>query len=412
LTAQPKGLSILLFPLLAAFPVRFLRVVLWLQVALDTAVILSLLQFVSALFRDKRQFWPRLLASLVVVVQPFTAIMVSSVYTEQIAEFFTFFGILFLCRFLLSRKLVSMALGCLLLSGASILRIDLLAMNVAILGLAGLWDLARHTTRKNFLNWAVAGFCLVSLPLGMVGLQAYSTGELGLVRNEFPYSGYNAWMRTWFASEKRQYEVLGWGVGQSNWAAFEIKNFPPRAFDSETERKRVAALLSAWRATDYSKEIDQGFANLAANKETEHWLRNFFAIPLLRMVCYWVNTDGAQTFLRIVPIARPFSILYAGCVTALRFALIVLAAVGTYAVWFQQARSPLAISTLGRLASAMLFLRTAELGILGSLVSAGLMEARYVIVVTPFFLFLGIVGIHFISVTKTAKRCAAARSRS
>jgi hypothetical protein len=146
---------------------------------------------------------------------------------------------------------------------------------------------------------------------------------------------------------------------------------------------------------------------LAVKREAEHWLRNYIGIPLQRMACYWFTTDGAQTFLRVIPISRPFSTLYVGYITALRFMLIVLAAVGTYAVWFKQARSIQVISVFGRIGSAMLFLRTVELGILGTLVGAGLMEARYVIVVTPFLLFLAIVGFHFICIGVSAKRTAA-----
>jgi hypothetical protein len=76
----------------------------------------------------------------------------------------------------------------------------------------------------------------------------------------------------------------------------------------------------------------------------------------------------------------------------------VLAAVGTYAVWFKHSRSIQAIAVFGRIGSAMLFLRTVELGILGPFVWAGLMEARYVIVVMPFLLFLAIVGSHFVCI--------------
>jgi glycosyltransferase involved in cell wall biosynthesis len=87
----------------------------------------------------------------------------------------------------------------------------------------------------------------------------------------------------------------------------ELSTFPARAFDSAAERDRVAELLETWHTGGYTGSVDRGFQQLGLEKFKQHPLRSFILLPLLRMIHYWINIEGAQTYLRVLSLRRPFS---------------------------------------------------------------------------------------------------------
>jgi hypothetical protein len=118
-------------------------------------------------------------------------------------------------------------------------------------------------------------------------------GFVSLDKIKLWHPGYYTWIRSWFAIEKIEYDRFAWDVGTANWAGFDVANFPSRAFDSTEERNRMAELMVTWRTTGYSDSIDRGFQELGVEKFRQHPLRRFVLIPLLRMIHYWINIDGA-----------------------------------------------------------------------------------------------------------------------
>jgi hypothetical protein len=209
--------------------------------------------------------------------------------------------------------------------------------------------------------------------------------------------GYHAWMRSWFAIEKIEHDRFAFSPGAANWAGFDVANYPTRAFDSAAERDRVAELLETWHTAGYTGSVDQGFQQLGIAKFKQHPLRSFVLIPLLRMIHYWINIDGAQTYLRVLPLGRPLSTLVVAFTVLLRLSLICLAAIGAYTVWLR-GLSPLTDQMLlARFAAFFVLMRTVELGALGTVTWAGLMEVRYVVIVFPFVILLSLWGVRFLS---------------
>jgi hypothetical protein len=116
----------------------------------------------------------------------------------------------------------------------------------------------------------------------------------------------------------------------------------------------------------------------------------------LRMIHYWINIDGAQTYLRVLPLGRPLSTLVVAFTVLLRLSLICLAAIGAYTVWLR-GRSPLTDQMLlARFAAFFVLMRTVELGALRTVAWAGLMEVRYVVIVFPFVILLSLWGVRFL----------------
>ena len=67
----------------------------------------------------------------------------------------------------------------------------------------------------------------------------------------------------------------------------------------------------------------------------QHPLRSLLLVPSLRMVHFWINIDGAQSYLRVLPIQRPFSTFIVAFTLLLRLFLVFMAAIGAYAIWFR-----------------------------------------------------------------------------
>jgi hypothetical protein len=93
--------------------------------------------------------------------------------------------------------------------------------------------------------------------------------------------GFQRWFRSWaidFASTENVY----W-----NWdtATIDIDDMPSRAFDSESQYRRVEALLNAHNQSfNGTPEINAGFAALADERITDDPVRYYVTLPFARLV--------------------------------------------------------------------------------------------------------------------------------
>src|SRR5262245_1640804 len=126
LDIQPRGYPILIAPLLAS-GLEIDRVVLVMNALFDCSVVALLLWTANSILPEPGDRNPRLLCWLLAAIQPFTAEMVSSVHTETPTMFFVFVGVWLL--FIPSSFVARMA-GFIFLGVASLLRIDVLILNI------------------------------------------------------------------------------------------------------------------------------------------------------------------------------------------------------------------------------------------------------------------------------------------
>ena len=386
---HPRGYSLLLVPRHRP-AVDLPTAVLLVQVAMDSAVTVVVLLFARGALSNRTA---RLIVSIVVIVQPFTATLTNTVMAEPSAQFFLVFGALALAH---SWPMSGGgALGI-----ASLIRVDLLPVAAATVLLVPLLG-PRQSTRVG----AKAVAIFAAIPLLMGALQYGSTGEFGLVRSPqigvyAPQSGFYVWMRSWFATEG-EYTRLHWSVGAPEWPGFRIENYPDRAFSDDGERQRIAHTLETWQRNGYDSAVDGEFTAIAQAKSS--WFRQF-GVSALRMGHFWINLDGTQTILKATPIRRPLSTIIVILVMLIKAALIVATALGCYAIWRRPSVLGLSAPSLAfaRLASAMVLVRTVELSVLGAIMWGGLMEARYVMPVYPFVLVLAVAGICFVAKRRNA----------
>jgi hypothetical protein len=202
-------------------------------------------------------------------------------------------------------------------------------------------------------------------------------------------------MRSWFALEKSEFMVFAWDVGTKDWLGFDLSHYPPRAFGSIAERDRVSELLDTWRSEGYSNSVDRGFSDIAHDRFSQHPVRSFLFVPFLRMAHFWINIEGAQSYLRVLLMQRPFSTIIVAFTLLQKLLLIFVAVLGAYAIWFWPRIRTADQVPLARFASIFVVLRTVELGVLGAFVLSGLMESRYVLVSFPFVILLSFWGLRF-----------------
>lgn len=390
LFVQPRGYPVLIAPLLYATGDGFPRAVLVMNSMMDCSVVAILFHCAKHIFPLADQRGVRLLCWLLTTIQPFTAEMIITTSTDTVVMFLNFVGIWLLFA---SRSFKWTACALALMGVASLLRIDILVLNAICViiyfvffeGMKCGWK----TALKGYLVF-------LAFPGLMLVYQFYSTHEVGFVRWKEPWSpGYYAWMRTWFALEKSEYDRFAFNAGTRDWSGFEVSNYPPRAFDSIAERDRVSELLKTWRSEGYSAKVEQGFRGVAHKRLVQHPLRSLLLVPSLRTIHFWINIDGAQSYLRVLLIQKPYSTLVVAFTLLLRLFLLFMAAFGSYAIWFRP-RTPVTDQLrLARFASFFAAARTMELGALGVFVGAGLMEVRYIVVAFPFVILLSFWGLRF-----------------
>ena len=73
-----------------------------------------------------------------------------------------------------------------------------------------------------------------------------------------------------------------------NGEAINVNELPPRAFDSEEEKQRVAMILEPYNEElTLTKEEDAAFGELARERTDRHPLRTYVWLPVLRAATIW-----------------------------------------------------------------------------------------------------------------------------
>jgi hypothetical protein len=182
LYVQPSGYPLLVAPLLFFSGPEIGRVVLFMNSMMDCAVVAILLYCTKKIFPYSDQRSARFLCWLLVIIQPFTAVMVNSAYTETPVMFFNFVGMWLLFT---SRRFIWTACGLGLLGVASLLRIDVLPLNAVSVAISFIiFGGAKGDTRVG-----VKGFLVyLAFPGLMLIYQFYSTQQIGFVRYD-PWNG-------------------------------------------------------------------------------------------------------------------------------------------------------------------------------------------------------------------------------
>ena len=416
LTIQPVGYSIALSKLAPFGKEGLLQASTRIQQILDLATVLALGCFgfvLSAKIALKSTRIVFILGCLsLLLIQPFTAKLSNSLYTETSVMALSFLGV-GLFSLLITRgfrywpvETVITVLGGMAMGIASTMRIDILALNVTFLltALACFVFLKRPSKTRKAACFLAASLII---PLALLISQYHATGELGFQtynKKSYPIE-FIGWTGTWRA-DRREHATYAWF--SSSVDNLNTNLYPAKAFKSSDEKQEVESLFRTWRQQGYNEFVRSGFEKLTRNKRALHPVDHYIANPLYRMYHHWINLEGADFYLSSFKIQSGLaSRALVAAIFAIRVAIVMLFIYGSFAFAFKAQQTLLTFygTKMSSTSSAIEFsdylvgfsilfalLRTLEMGILSTMNAGGLMEPRYVIVAFPPVLIVSIYG--------------------
>lgn len=107
---------------------------------------------------------------------------------------------------------------------------------------------------------------------------------------EYVPKGFNAWSKTWIVDFISVMKVY-WNVSSDgNGEAVDIKDIPTRAYDDPDQTRRTQQLLAQYnQSLNLTPDMDQQFAQLAAERVRAHPLRYYVGLPLARLADMWLR---------------------------------------------------------------------------------------------------------------------------
>lgn len=148
----------------------------------------------------------------------------------------------------------------------------------------------RSVARWLWTTLAMMLGCLVALSpwalrnMATLGEVQFLTPKYSTLPGELVPYGFMAWEKTWLYRVRDCY-LVPWKLNEET---INVGDIPARAFDSQEEKQRVAAILERYNEDlTLTKEEDDAFGRIAKERTTRHPLRTFLWIPAARAVAIW-----------------------------------------------------------------------------------------------------------------------------
>ena len=276
---------------------------------------------------EERKHRAAMLALGLAAVCPFTAIYVATILTEVPTNFLAVAMVLaatFAFKATVRKRAIKWWIVTGVIAGLAVLfRPDsgLFAAAIGItLMLSSLRRIREATVYAAIFSLA---FCVVLVPWTIRNRRVFHVFQPlapahAEMPGEFVPRGYLLWVRTWLDDERYVAPAL-WAMDTR---PLRMSDFPDKAFDSEEERDRVAALLNKYNHPDeeneeeqsssddedgeeeeqpaqaddtdveMTPEIDAGFAQLGKERVARSRLRYYVVLPLKRAMTLWCDTHS------------------------------------------------------------------------------------------------------------------------
>jgi 4-amino-4-deoxy-L-arabinose transferase-like glycosyltransferase len=307
----------------------------------QTAIDLGTCLLIAALVRRIWSEWGAMVALWLGAVCPFTANYAATPLAENLSIFCVALGFYSLLR-LLERPgvgwLLAMAFA---MSYSAMLRPDGALLAFALCGGLMVYSFSGRVSRLSggrgvklailagvlsvlpFIPWTIRNYQVFHVFQPLAPRSAMDPGE-------FTYPGFNRWVKTWCVDLVSTSEVY-WN-GNSD--KIEIKNLPPRAFDSPEQYEQTKQLLDDYnQTTTLSPEIDARFDELGRQRIQGQALRYYVALPVLRLLDMWLRPRTETLWIELRwwdhyhhPEESDFCYFYGG----LNFVYLLLAVVGLW----------------------------------------------------------------------------------
>lgn len=240
------------------------------------------------------------------VTCPFLANYTAVPLTETLATFFTTLALLMFVRSLkkaadnpVSESRLNFGANYVAWSGAFLVGVATLIRPESPLLLVAfmfvfIWKMRRRLAWRPLVLACAALAILFLIPLlPWVARNAITLHKLQFLApryaqlpSEVVPRGFSAWEKTWLVRMRDAY-LVSWKLDEEQ---ILIQDIPDSAFDSPSERERVAALLAEHnRKLAMTQEIDNQFAALAAERTARKPLRTYLWLPLRRAFTIWFS---------------------------------------------------------------------------------------------------------------------------
>ncbi len=237
-------------------------------------------------------------------------------------------------------------LGAFLTGVASLVRPEM----PLLLAVSGVTFVLRWWKRLDWRKVALSGAAMAAaflLPLAPWAVRNYitlhkvqiSASRYATLPGEYAPVGYHAWTKTWLVRYRDVYLTV-WKIGEE---PIEIDDLPPSAFDSPSEKDKVAALFERYNNSpnlDISPEMDREFAEIAHERTARHPLRTHVWVPLGWALSMWFTprTELLPIDGKIWPLAEQWQDSHADVLTTIGFAAlgylyVALALGGIWGAW-------------------------------------------------------------------------------
>ncbi len=151
--------------------------------------------------------------------------------------------------------------------------------------------------------------------------------------------GFQRWYRTW-AIDFDSTEEVYWNYDGS---AINMEDLPARAFDSEAQFQKTAALMAKYNdALAASPEMNAAFDELATERNRAHPVRTYVLMPVARVADMWLRP---RTEMMMIPLewwqwrgGHRATAVFALCYAVLNAAYLALAGAGVW-LWRRRAWS-------------------------------------------------------------------------
>ncbi len=260
----------------------------WVQAFIDMGTCVLLAGFV----RDSISRRAALFTLWVACLCPFTANYAAVPLTECLSIFFVALGMFAAGRLVhainarAGRHRVWLQLTVAALAGAIFMRPDGTLLAAAIV--PGIWWYTRKSNPKAGLRTALACGLLTILPLVPWTIRNYRVYHVfqplaprsAQDSTEVSLAGFDRWTTTWEIDYVSLGEIWWRGDGET----LDIGLLPSRAFDSKEEYRQTAQLIADYNEVcSITPELDARFRALAEQRARRHPLRQYVALPLLRL---------------------------------------------------------------------------------------------------------------------------------
>ena len=327
------------------------------------------------------------LMTVLLGVQPWTFEYVRSLLPDSFTASITTVALVLLIRYLRTNSLSSLLWGTVVLSFTLLLRAEMVAL--APFTIAAVVIASKPPLRRLVVHGGVAAMVFASVLSVQVAYRWWFIGQPGLYG---PLRGVDegayAWVYTWVNTERTLDFIWTMKDGRVS-----IEDVPARAFDSASERERIAKAFDLVRREGkLVPEADEILRAVAEERVARSPIRNWLLPRILRASQLWFNRETNSQLLGVLadvprPIRRPFL----GMLLSLRVSTLLLGIAGSAIVLRDTLRRGAQGAQFAALPFALfIILRTAYVGGVH-----GSMEHRYMLNAWPAMIVCATVGLNW-----------------